>query len=548
MSVALFSDPRDPAERGAAADPVAGAVQVVLEDLLGGVPHLAGAAVMPHPAEREPVAHAGLVPWLHDRRLTVLSLAGEPRPAGGGRGRSTADLPEDALPANRAVTLDWPLPYQAEWVGAAPRLLVARLVHEDRAVGVLLGTLTGREPLTLAWRETIDRSCEVVAAALVARPSNAEAREPDFYAEIRGAIEAAGDGRSLGRALRDAMNSITEASGFSTSLFDTEGQRVAYRYKVVGADDLSAQLGRQPVDDGPRCYAVRRGERWHVFGREVTDGDARRQVSVVQLPVWAGVEICGVVTLQTFRPEGFTGVELDLIGTVVEMASAPLALARALGRFQPTAEPELVGRVAPALSHEPSPLETAAAAALPPAAAAPSLDAASIVAGAIARCEAVGVETAFAVILEAGSGLLRGVATSRSASAAELDRALGITGGGLIIDADDRDNAIARACREARVLSVPTIHELVQPLREWSSTLVLERMVRGARSVVVPLVDAGDVRGAIVLGPSPEEADARVVEAVQTIAADAARELSAVSDDGEPSGVRLRLRALPSIA
>src|SRR5207237_10346076 len=83
--------------------------------------------------------------------------------------------------------------------------------------------------------------------------------------EVRRAVTTANDARSLGRVLRDAMSVITDASAFSVALFHATRPEVAYRYKVVGPDRDSAELGRQHVDDGPACYAARHDRRWHVF-------------------------------------------------------------------------------------------------------------------------------------------------------------------------------------------------------------------------------------------------------------------------------------------
>ena len=93
------------------AAPVTPPVEATLRILLNSVPFLMGVAVVKQPpADDGSIVQVGRMPWLHDRRLTTLNL------------------PDDALPANRALALDWPVPYQAEWVGAPPRLLIARLV------------------------------------------------------------------------------------------------------------------------------------------------------------------------------------------------------------------------------------------------------------------------------------------------------------------------------------------------------------------------------------------------------------------------------------
>src|SRR5882762_11533163 len=323
-------------------------VEATLRILLNSVPYLIGAAVVRQPAVGDAVeAEVGRMPWLHDRRLLTLQL------------------PDDSLPANRAILLDWPVPYQAEWVGAPPRLLISRLVFHGRTVGVLLGTLVSREPLSQQTREALDISGELIASAVAGESAFAQsvpppvsdepAASPSIFApaparptpsdlvleEVRKGLEAAGDARSLGRVLRDAMSQITDASAFSVSLFHLSRGEVAYRYKVVGPDRDSAELGRQHVDDGPACYAARHDRRWHVFAREVAirdEGDARvREVIVLQIPLATGGEVYGIVTLQTFRPEGYTDQELRLIATIVESSSPHFAQTRAAGRFQPAA-------------------------------------------------------------------------------------------------------------------------------------------------------------------------------------------------------------------
>src|SRR5256885_15884955 len=124
-------------------------VEATLRILLNSVPYLIGAAVVRQPAVGNAVeAEVGKMPSLHDRRLL------------------TPQLPDDSLPANRAILLDWPGPYQAALVGAPPRLLISRLVTQDRTVGVLLGTLISRDQISAGAREALDLSCELIAAAV----------------------------------------------------------------------------------------------------------------------------------------------------------------------------------------------------------------------------------------------------------------------------------------------------------------------------------------------------------------------------------------------
>ena len=71
--------------------PITPPVEATLRILLNSVPFLMGAAVVRQPPGNDAIiAQVGRMPWLHDRRLTTL------------------ELPDDTLPSNRAVALDWP--------------------------------------------------------------------------------------------------------------------------------------------------------------------------------------------------------------------------------------------------------------------------------------------------------------------------------------------------------------------------------------------------------------------------------------------------------
>lgn len=584
-------------------------VEATIRILLNSVPYLIGAAVVRQPAGPDAVAaDVGRNPWLFDRRLTSL------------------ELPDDALPANRAVALDWPVPYQAEWVGVPPRLLISRLVFAGRTVGVLLGTLITRDQLGAQTREAIDLSCELIASAVamdspamyvaaepqirvpeisvpthpprteisdpsVAAPEWATVPEPTLpprsqahapapavipdtpgrsaaiVEEVSHAVAVAGDARAVGRVLRDALNAVTTTAAFTVALFHSDRPEVAYRYKVVGVDAASSELGRHPVDDRPACEAVRGGQRWHTFERTVPVGNGQQRLTVVQVPLHdAGVPI-GVVTVQTIGEGVFGRSELELIANIVDATRAAFALARAAGRFQPSAEPEFTlprpGQAAqpPAASPAPAPsAPPALAPATPPTAAAtaPAPRSSDEILGTLLeRFASAGVPTAFIVGLDVAAGILRGERTSGSPGATELDTALGITGGRFVVSLDDRYNAIARACRESRIIAAPTVHELLQPLHEWSEALVLERLVGGGHSTILPIAVSGSVVGAVIAGPGFDAPDAAGVERLQAIVADAAQELAgawrAASIGGAAGQVvaddeRLRLLATRSVA
>ena len=107
-------------------------VEATLRILLNSVPFLMGAAVVRQPPGSDGVvAQVGRMPWLHDRRLTTLQL------------------PDDALPANRAVALDWPVP-----------------VCADSPI---------RSPCAASWRDSpatrVDRSSSVGGTPTRSRPS-----------------------------------------------------------------------------------------------------------------------------------------------------------------------------------------------------------------------------------------------------------------------------------------------------------------------------------------------------------------------------------------
>ena len=555
--------------------PMTPPVEATLRILLNSVPYLIGAAVVRQPAVGDAVAATvGRMPWLFDRRLLTLQL------------------PDDSLPANRAVTLDWPVPHQAEWVGVPPRLLISRLVAMDKTVGVLLGTLITREPMQIQAREALDLSCELIAAAvgsesvltglassapqrpgeLIVLPepaAEAEAETPPDPAEVdqaerdraiveqvAKALDELTDARSIGRILRDAMNVITTIDSFSISLFNQNRQEVAYRYKVVGSDPESAAIGRQPVDDGLSAYAARRDRRWHAYVRQIalktTDGLTSRAVSVLQFPLVAADEVFGIATLQAFGDKEFPDRETRLAARVLDISSDRLAAVRRAGQFQPSS---------------PSPHDAAAAVVLPPAAAAPSSHrggsapsdapaaqatapsdppAAAVAPAAVAStagpmqttdevlsgllraCESIGLPTTFMVGIDPGAGVIRGELVSGSESARELDYALGISGGRFSVPATDRYNAIARACRERRVILSPMLHEIVHPLRTSSAAVALEQIVGGGKSTVVPIVVSNDVVGALVIGPSADEVPFITIERVRVIVDAAAAKLAAI--------------------
>ncbi len=523
--------------------PITPPVEATLRILLNSVPFLMGAAVVRQPPGSDGVvASVGRMPWMHDRRLTTLQL------------------PDDVLPSNRAVALDWPVPFQAEWVGAPPRLLISRLVFQGRTVGVLLGTLISREQVSQQTREALDLSCELIASAVAGEfamamamppplpeieqavpepePASASAPEPEpqrrapvasetVVDEVRKGLEAAGDARSLGRVMRDAMSVITDASAFSIALFHLARPEVAYRYKVVGPDRDSAELGRQHVDDGPACYAARHDRRWHVFTREIAirdELDVRvREVIVLQLPISTGGDVFGVVTVQTFRAMGFTDQELRLIATVVEAASPHFAQVRMSGRFQPAA------------TTTPGQMDLAAATPAPVAAVPTTTPPQPAARGAedvlrdlLRRCAGAGFATAFLMGVDPGAGALRGELVSDGEAAREVDYAVGISSGKFAIPMDDRYNAIARAVRDARIVPAPTAYEITRPATDFAGAQKIEKLARGGRSVSLPLVVSGQPAGALVLGPMPEDPSFFAIEAVRGYVDDAARELAQI--------------------
>jgi len=520
---------------------------------LNSVPYLIGAAVVRQPAAGDSVeAQVGRMPWLHDRRLLNLQL------------------PDDTLPANRAILLDWPVPYQAEWVGIPPRLLISRLVARERTVGVLLGTLITREVVTAQAREALDLSCELIAAAvgsdslatfattaqpeqprrLVVVPNEPEPEpesQPDFggrgalppeavldpkdeqeerdrqvVEEVARALDDLTDARSIGRVLRDAVTAIAGVDGFSVTLFNAVRREVAYRYKVVGADPESAEMGRQAVDDGPDCYAARHDRRWHSYIREIgmrgPEGVEARKISVLQYPLVAADEVFGVTTLQVFGESGFSDHATRLVLRVIEVSSDRLAAVRRATRFQPSL----------------SPLESAAAVVLPPAAAAPSSTPAEpeapttdeILKDLLAKCAEIGLPTTFMVGVDPAAGVLRGELISTSAAAREFDYALGISAGRFTIELADRYNAIARACREGRIVTSPTLDELVHPLRDADGAATLERLVQGGRSTIIPISVSGDVVGALVVGPMADEPGFRTIVMVRGLVDETASRLT----------------------
>ena len=121
------------------------------------------------------------------------------------------------------------------------------------------------------------------------------------------------------------------------------------------------------------------------------------------------------------------------------------------------------------------------------------------------NCTEIGLPTTFMVGVDPAAGLLRGELISSSSAARELDYALGISVGRFKIELSDRYNAIARACREGRIVTSPTLDELVHPLRDADGAATLERLVQGGRSTIIPITVSGDVVGALIVGPMADE-------------------------------------------
>jgi hypothetical protein len=336
--------------------------------------------------------------------------------------------------------------------------------------------------------------------------------------QIAGAVAGATDARAIGRILRDAMNEVSEASAFAVALFHTDRPEVAYRYKVVGVDTASSELGKQPVDDSPSCFAVRNAERWHAFDRAVSVAGERRRVGVLQVPLYDGRDSIGVVTLQTFREGGFAQGELALIGAIVNATAGGFAEARASGRFQP-ATVSAATAAAPASPAVPQPRD------LPAPPRPETTD--EILSDILVRCASFGVPTSFIVGLDPEAGLLRGDRVSASAEAGGIDRLIGISDARFSISIDDRYNAIARACREARIVTVPTVHEIVQPAHDWNEATLIERLAGGSRSTVAPIVVNGDVVGAVVAGPRSEALTDAELDALRSLMDSAGHRLAA---------------------
>ncbi len=517
-------------------------IEATLRILLSSVPYLIGAAVVRHGSRTESVAaEVGRVPWLFDQRLTQLELS------------------DDALPPNRPVLLDWPVPTQAEWVGVPPRLLIARLVAFERTAGILLGTLITREQLEPRTREAVELSCQLLASAVATetllRESEQEARRLRVLNELQRALSSSLDARALGRVLRDAMIGIVDHVVFSVSLFHPQREEVAYRYRAADVDALGNELGRRPVEDGPNCGAARRAERV-VFAREVElprEGDTghtqRRAVSVVQFPLLVNEGPIGIVSVQAFRTDGFTDEELGLAQALVDTSVNYFAHARRIGVRKPQPEEPRFTQVTGAAPVPPAPAAPVPedASAAPAAPLEPSREpvplpgsvergAEKVVRELLAACVALGQQHAFVVRGERGSSVLRGHARSDAPFMAELDEAIGLTRGTFVIGVDDHSNAIARSCREARIVSVAWIYEILQPIIGWEDALVLERRAGGGRCIVVPIQVAGDVAGALVVGPTLEEPPAAALERLVAYAEAAASDLAALTPEASRGG------------
>src|SRR5258708_32102703 len=298
-----------------------------------------------------------------------------------------------------------------------------------------------------------------LAARLPELGAAAAARTGGIGAQSAPAVSAVDEARAIGRILRDAVNDVRAAPAFAVALFPADRPEIAYRYKVVGVDAASAELGKQAVDDSTTCFAVRNAERWHAFDRSITVGVERRRVGVVQIPLLSGHDAFGVVTLQTFRDGGFAHAELELVAAIVAATSAGFERARAAGRFQPSAASPAPPPTPPPHAPPPSPPHTTD----------------DILSDLLVRCAGMGIATSFILGLDPQAGLLRGDRVSASPEAGGIAKLLGISDARLAVTVDHRHNAPAPACREAPGVSAPTVHELVQPVHDWNDPRLAQR-------------------------------------------------------------------------
>ena len=147
---------------------------------------------------------------------------------------------------------------------------------------------------------------------------------------------------------------------------------------------------------------------------------------------------------------------------------------------------------------------------------------------------------AFVALADESTGLLRVHLTSPSPAMTELDRATGIARGTFLIGVDDRSNAIARAWRERRVVSVGWLHEVLQPILQWHDALALESLLGGGHCSIVPLLVDDRAAGVVVFGPTAADLSPAELERAGELATRAAAELSGVRGSADA----LRLSAL----
>src|SRR5439155_26428688 len=94
------------------------------------------------------------------------------------------------------------------------------------------------------------------------------------------------------------------------------------------------------------------------------------------------------------------------------------------------------------------------------------------------------------------------------------------------LELSDRYNAIPRACREGRIVTSPTLEELVHPRRDADGAASLERLVQGGRSTISPINVSGDVVGALVVGPMSDDPGFSTVVKVRDLVNETASRLA----------------------
>ena len=246
----------------------------------------------------------------------------------------------------RPVGTPFKSPYPLEgWVSD----IVVPLVTTDTTQGVLYVWADGREHHFADDEVDLLLAIGNMAGLAILRTRDAELsrRRADHLSllnQVGRAVGATLDIDTACAALHAQVGKVLSADAFFVALQEPETGEIWFPYLYDSGELFLGE--RKPPDDGPTSTVARTRRSYvkHASGDPVADagttfGDhARRSASALYVPMLHGGDLIGVLSVQSYRPRGYTDDDLRTLETIGGQAAAALAHARLYAEAQTRSE------------------------------------------------------------------------------------------------------------------------------------------------------------------------------------------------------------------